>query len=333
MLTQAIQDPNGELADNLRDLGLGSLLDDTEMEMIEGSQRLKNPFEIRALGLNFDREGSLRQKLRQSGFISEVNGVERIMGIAVGDEESVSFLEYGRAGQRLTENQIATLKSLMGNEIIQESVVSGNIADPIDMAEKIAKLTKRHKSFSSPRQVSVSGKGLAMFLGVNNQPLDEGMFAQSIHLYQPQAELLAARFGIDQSLASSVLQGPRLYVGADVDEEARSLIDYAMGGINPQEESRIRGLVNQAFTNVASNPADNLNVIKEFERMVDAQSTAGSISPELSNRIKNILKQTETSVDGEFVANRVNLEQNIAGWQRTVNNVRSAMARYRTRQY
>jgi hypothetical protein len=67
--------------------------------------------------------------------------------------------------------------------------------------------------------------------------------------------------------------------------------------------------------------------------MVDAQLTAGSISPELSNRIKNVLKQTETSVDGEFVMNRVNLEQNIAGWQRTVNNVRNDMALHRTRQY
>lgn len=210
LLEEAIQNPAGQMAQNLQDLGLGSLLDDTELTTINGRQRLKNPFEIRALGLNFDRDGSTRDKLRQSGFISEIDGVERIMGIAVGDEESASFLEYGRPGQRLTENQIATLKSLMGNEVIQGSVVAGNIADSVDMAEKIAKLTKRHKSFSSPRQVSVAGRGIAEFLGIpSNQPFDQGMFSNSIHLFQPQAELLAARFGISDSIVSNVLDGPR----------------------------------------------------------------------------------------------------------------------------
>jgi len=209
LLEEAIRNPGGELAGNLRDLGLGSLLDDTELTIVNGQQRLKNPFEIRALGLNFDREGSTRDKLRQSGFISEIDGVERIMGIAVGDEESASFLEYGRPGQRLTENQIATLKSLMGNEVIQGSVVAGNIADSVDMAEKIAKLTKRHKSFSSPRQVSIAGRGIAEFLGTPNQPLDQGMFSSRIHLFQPQVELLAARFGISDSIVSNVLDGPR----------------------------------------------------------------------------------------------------------------------------
>lgn len=210
LLEEAIRNPGGELAGNLRDLGLGSLLDDTELTIINGQQRLKNPFEIRALGLNFDREGSLRDKLRQSGFMSEIDGVERIMGIAVGDEESTSFLEYGRTGQRLTENQIATLKSLMGNEILQDTVVEANIANPQKMAEKIGKLTKRQKSFSSPRQVSISGRGIANFLGMNsNQPFDEGTFSNSIHLFQPQAELLAARFGISDSIVSTALDGPR----------------------------------------------------------------------------------------------------------------------------
>jgi len=210
LLEGAIQNPAGEMAQNLRDLGLGSLLDDTELTTIHGRQRLKNPFEIRALGLNFDREGSTRDKLRQSGFISEIDGVERVMGIAVGDEESASFLEYGRPGQRLTENQIATLKSLIGDEVIQGSVVAGNIADSVDMAEKIAKLTKRHKSFSSPRQVSVAGRGIAEFLGIpDNQPFDQGMFSSRIHLFQPQAELLAARFGISDSIVSTALDGLR----------------------------------------------------------------------------------------------------------------------------
>lgn len=322
LLTQAVQDPGGQLANNLRDLGLGSLLDDTEMETIGGQQRLKNPFEIRALGLNFDREGSLRQKLRQSGFISEVDGVERIMGIAVGDEDSVSFLEYGRTGQRLTENQIAALKSLMGNEIIQGSIVAKNIAESVDMAEKIAKLTKRHKSFSSPRQVSIAGRGLADFLGIaSNQPFDEGMFASSIHLFQPQAELLAARFNINDAIVSNVLQGPRFYDGVDLNEEARSLIDYAMGGINPGEEATLRTLVEQAFSSTASGGS----VVGTFESLVKDEVINGNISSQGAKRIENALKQMEISVDGEFVMNRANMEQNIRGWAETVNNVKEDM--------
>jgi len=324
LLTQAIQDPAGQMAQNLQDLGLGELLTDNELQVIGGQQRLKNPFEIRAIGLNFDRDGSFRQLLRDSGFISNVNGVERIMGIAVGDEESASFLEYGRPGQRLTENQIAALKSLINNEILQGNTIIDTITNPESMAEKIAKLTKRHKSFSSPRQVSMAGRGLGDFLGVpSNQPLIEGAFRDTIHLFQPQAELLAARFGIDEALVSSVIQGPRFYQGADLMGESRSLIDYAMGEITPTEEADIRNLVQTAFANVSAD-SSNLTkegVVDEFKSLVKNST----LPDELKNRVQNSLKQTEISVDGEFVINRVNLERSMTGWAETVNNVENDM--------
>jgi len=312
------------MAQNLQDLGLGELLADNELEVINGQQRLKNPFEIRAIGLNFDREGSFRQLLRDSGFISDVNGVERIMGIAVGDEESASFLEYGRPGQRLTENQIAALKSLINNEILQGNTIIDTITNPESMAEKIAKLTKRHKSFSSPRQVSMAGRGLGDFLGVpSDQPFIQGAFRDTIHLFQPQAELFAARFGIDQALVSSVIQGPRFYQGADLMGESQSLIDYAMGQITPTEEADIRNLVQTAFANVSADSANTTKegVIDEFKSLVKNST----LPDELKNRVQNSLKQTEISVDGEFVINRVNLERSMMGWTKTVNNVENDM--------
>lgn len=117
-------------------------------------------------------------------------------------------------------------------------------------------------------------------------------------------------------------------------EESRSLIDYAFGNnldevfdgtmdsaYRVQNNSIFRSLVEEAFN--STSPGGS--VVKRLESLVEDQVTAGNISPGIARQIENALKQMETSVDGEFVMNRVNLEGSIQGWARTVNNVQNDM--------
>lgn len=118
-------------------------------------------------------------------------------------------------------------------------------------------------------------------------------------------------------------------------EESRSLIDYAFGGndldevfdgtidsaYRVQNNSILRSLVEEAFN--STSPGGS--VVKRLESLVEDQVTAGNISPGIARQVENALKQMETSVDGEFVMNRVNLEQSVQGWAETVNNVQDDM--------
>jgi len=105
-----------------------------------------------------------------------------------------------------------------------------------------------------------------------------------------------------------------------------------MGGMSISEEATVRTLVEDAFTAIINeqtspNKQYQGSVVAAFESLLQGQVTAGNISDPQALRIKNALKQMETSVDGEFVMNRVNLANNVRGWADTVNNVEDAMRR------
>ena len=333
-IIRGLQDPNGEEANALRRVGLGSLLDRSELFYENGNPRLRGAFEIRALRTSYELGTDPREKLRSLNMIKYSNPVtgevfneegdglvETLMGLAVGDEEGFSFLEYGLPGQRLTEHQIATLKTLVGDEVLNVGTLVRKLGDEGGLEDIIGKLTKRQKSFTSPRQVSIAGQGIGDFLFGNAPQASQftaqpELFGQSIHIFNPRAELLAARFGVDDALVGQIVGNFRFYEGANISQEAASLFDYTTGQLTTNQQNTLGQLAQQAFQEAADQNTDPVAV---FEGLVNNSN----LSQSLKNKVNASLKNMEISVDGEFVMNRVNLENSVNQWAQTVANVQN----------
>lgn len=196
VLTEAKKDPRGATARALRDLGLGDVLDSAELKTYTrpGGRSFETvDFEIRAMSIDATK-GAGMNAFRVGG---EASG--EMLGIASTTDDGFNFLEYGLPGQRMTQTQIAAIKSFVGSPRMSPHELALKGGKPGGIESMVLKLTKRNRGYESPRQFSVSGTGVEKFLEYGS---GKATLADATVMVDTRAELLTA------ALAAKLNSGP-----------------------------------------------------------------------------------------------------------------------------
>lgn len=318
LLATAKRNPRGPQAKALRDLGLGDLLDEAVVKSIPRRGRAPKDvvdFEIRAISVDTNK-GSM-DMFRVGG-----DPAGEMLGIASASDDGFNFLEYGLPGKKLTQTQIAALKSLVGSPRQSPYQLASKIGKEGGLESSVAKLGKRQRGYESPRQFSVSGRGITDFLRSGS---GKSTLADATLKVDARAELLTAAFADKIQGMPGGTRGLGT-VAKDLEDRYDALSykfyhskELAAGEganildaiLDPSKTSQrdylaLGKLLRDAHTAAQTS---GKSVTKEFEDLVGSSRLSNSVK----NAVKLTLDKMEVSVDGVFVINKKHLESYILG--------------------
>ncbi len=320
LLTAAKKRPNGREAKALEKLGLGHLVDDAVLKTVHGKQTVD--FEIRHMSIKSE-DGKIPDRFRVGGVADG-----EFAGIAVLSDDGANFLEYGLPGQKLKQTEIAALKSLIDAPIMSPFSLAAKFND---VESQTMKLTKREKGYTSPRQFSISGKGIKDFLASGS---GKATLADATLQVDTRAELLTAALinkmegigGAGSASLVSELQSAyssmdyKFYHNFDLaQQEGLNILDSI---VDPSKTSkadyrRLADLLKQAHeahSNDIASGIKPIGVTKHFKDLVKKSAGGvGGISNKTLNGVNLTLDKMEVSVDGVFMVNKKHLESYILG--------------------
>lgn len=322
MLKRAKLNPTSAEARSLREAGLGKLIDELELTTIRGRTVVKNPFEITSMALKTAFTGDT-----MSDALSRVKGDDGLFqGMIVPGDDGFQILKFGLPGMDLNEKEIAALKSLMNTGQLQKSTLIEALKKGEGGLEKqLGKVGKRQKTFTSARQISISGVGITGGSGATGFLGGIGTLEEAIEASDTRAQaLMAALSGkvsgtlkadLEKAFADS---GHKFYGTFDLskaagDEFLDQIFEPGARG-SASAISKMAIMMRDAVA--AAGPGGN--VTKEFQRIVD--DPLRGVSQKLKNQISSTLSGLETSVDGAFYVNRKYLERTVQDWSATVLN-------------
>ena len=336
MLKKAKLNPGSAEAKSLREAGLGHLIDDLNLAT-GGGRNITNPFEITSMALKTSFTGdNMEEALKQ------VRGADGLLqGVIVPGDDGFQILKYGLPGKELNEKQIDALKSLMQTGRVQKSTLIEALSKGAGALEKeLGKVGKRQKTFSSARQVSISGVGLAGKLPSGGLPATGflggvGTLGDAIEASDTRAQaLMAALSGrvsgklktdLETAFAGS---GHHFYANFGLSKAAGDeMLDLYFGSSKPGSATatatvRAHAQMARMMRTAITTAGPDGNVTKEFQKLV----AASSMSETVKNQIKNTLSGLETSVDGAYYVNRKYLARTVQDLSRTVINHENNMA-------
>jgi hypothetical protein len=185
VLTEAKKNPRGATAKALRDLGLGEVLDGAQLKTYTrpGGRSFETvDFEIRAMSIDATK-GVGMDAFRVGG-----DSAGEMLGIASTTDDGFNFLEYGLPGQKMTQTQIAAIKSFVGSPRMSPYELAAKGGKEGGIESLVQKLTKRNRGYESPRQFSMSGTGVQKFLRGSGK----ATLADATVMVDARAEMLTA---------------------------------------------------------------------------------------------------------------------------------------------
>ena len=327
MLKKAKLNPTSAEARSLREAGLGKLIDDLELTTIGGRTVIKNPFEITSMALKTAFTGD-----NMSDALARVRGDDGLFrGMIVPGDDGFQILKFGLPGMDLNEKEIAALKSLMDTGQLQKStLIEALLKGEGGLEKQLGKVGKRQKTFTSARQISISGVGITGGSGATGFLGGVGTLEEAIEASDTRAQaLMAALSGKVSGKLKTDLEtsfggfGHKFYGNFSLsksagDEILESIIDPSDPG-SAAAYSEMAKMMRKAIRIAGPDG----NITQEFEKLVKALPGTKQV---LKNQISATLSGLETSVDGAFYINRKYLERTVQDWSSTVLNHERNMA-------
>ena len=319
IIKRAKQNPNGKIARDLRKLGLSSLIDDAELESRNGQRVLKDFLEIKQATVKIPYGSTADDYL-----MNFTNTSGKLMGTLLEGDDGFTFYQYSFPGKELLDqDQILKLRAYAGLPEMDTTTVIDSLKAGVDpnkgLESKIMKAGKRQKGTYSPRQLSVSGKGIKAFLSGASPA---GM-ADAVLVVDTRAELLLA--GLSRKVTDAAL--------GDSLRGAFNALDYNFyGTLDSAEQNalttfeRILGKnVKKSDYNEMARILDNLkgspNLTKDFEKAV---KNSTNLNTNIKSRIEVMLGKMEIQVDGA-------LRQSTQAFQKYADSLQKTYDGYNTK--
>lgn len=312
IIKRAKLNPSGKEAKDLKRLGLGQLIDDAEITT-RNSQRVLSEFlEIRPSTIKVPLGGKIQDYL--TNFTNQSGS---LMGTLLEGDDGFTFYQYSFPNKGfLDQDQILKLRAYAGLPEIDTQTLIDSLAKGVSdkgIESKVMKIGKRQKGTYSPRQLSVTEKGLSTFLRAGFTDIDD--FAKSVLVVDTRAELLLA--GLSSKTTNAKVSGRLAAAYNNLDYNF-----YGNIGIAERDALETFGQVtkdlNQSDYNELASILDKVkgraNITKEFEKAVKSSS---NLSDDVKSRVEILLSKMEVQVDGALRGSREYFDKYAANLQQT----------------
>ena len=311
IIKRAKMQPNGKVARDLRKLGLGFLMDDAGLTDRNGQTVLSEFLEIRPSTIKIPFQSTAEDYLKNFR-----NSAGELLGTLLEGDDGFTLYQYAFPGKDLlTQEQILKLRAYAGlPEINTQSAIDAlkKGVDPEKGIEsKIMKLGKRQKGTYSPRQLSVTGKGLSTFMRGGTTDL-----ADTILRVDTRAELLFA--GLSGKVTNNALKSSLADAFNSLDYNFYRNLDLAASEAYGNFAEIFGNEIKQGDYNrlaqILESVKGSTSVTSDFEGAVKADTR---LSKNVKDRVGVLLSKMEVEVDGALRGSAAYFDEYAASLQTT----------------
>lgn len=312
VIKRAKLNPSGKEAKDLRKLGLGQLIDDAEVTTRNGQRVLSEFLEIRPSTVKVPLGGRVQDYLANF-----TNPSGSLMGTLLEGDEGFTFYQYSFPNKGfLDQDQILKLRAYVGLPEVDTQTLIDSLGKGVSdkgIESKIMKIGKRQKGTYSPRQVSVTEKGLSTFLRAGFTNIDD--FAESVLAVDTRAELLLA--GLSSKSTNTQIKTRLAAAYNNLDYNFYNNLDIAtqeaIGNFDEIFGKSIKQSDYNKLASILDGVKGKANITSEFEKAIKNSN----LSQNVKDRVGVLLSKMEVEVDGALRGSKEYFDKYASSLQKT----------------